>query len=112
MKGILHGDFNEQNIIVSPSSSDNGEYDVSGVIDFGDLQVDAYIFELAITACYMMLECVKEGSKLDVFKGAQNVLKGYSSVRQLTENDLKILRVSSWSIVLQKITHMKSIVYL
>ncbi|ODN06024.1 Hydroxylysine kinase [Orchesella cincta] len=92
-QGVLHGDFNEQNIIIQPSTTEPGEYDVHGLIDFGDLQAGAYIFELAITTCYMMLECVKEGVTLDSFEGAQNVLKGYSTVRNIPDKELKVLRI-------------------
>jgi len=92
-RGVIHGDFNEQNIIVQPSANDKGDYDIHGLIDFGDLQIGAYVFELAIAVCYLMLECVKDGSTLDPFEGAQNVLKGYSSVRQVEECELEVLRI-------------------
>ena len=63
--GVIHGDFNEQNILVtksedtqacaSSSSGNEGDYHVSGVIDFGDSSYGPYIFEAAITITYMML---------------------------------------------------------
>ncbi|ODN04830.1 Hydroxylysine kinase [Orchesella cincta] len=93
-KGVQHGDFNEHNIIVQPLATDPSEYYIYGLIDFGDLQSGAYVFELAVTICYMMLECVKDGVDLDPFVGAQSVLQGYSSVRNVPVNELEILRIS------------------
>ncbi|CAL8106834.1 unnamed protein product [Orchesella dallaii] len=92
-QGVLHGDYNEQNIIIQPSATEPDEYDVHGLIDFGDLQAGAYVFELGITICYMMLECVKDGVSIDPFFGAQNVLKGYSQVRKIPDNELEVLRI-------------------
>ncbi|CAL8125445.1 unnamed protein product [Orchesella dallaii] len=92
-KGVHHGDFNEQNIIVRPSTADPTEYDVYGVIDFGDIQSEAYVFDLAATIVYMMLECIKDGVNLDPFFGAQCVLQGYSSVRNVPATELEVLRI-------------------
>lgn len=78
---------------MTTNPSSDGEYDIHGVIDFGDLQTDPYVFQLALTICYMMLECVKGGTNVDPFVGAQNVLKGYSSVRKLDTYEIKVLRV-------------------
>ena len=55
--GIIHGDFNEQNILVRPLKNDPEQYEIFGVIDFGDSQKNPYIFELAITIMYMMTKC-------------------------------------------------------
>ena len=46
--GYIHGDFNEQNIIVD--SQDN----IHGVIDFGDSQKNPLVYDIAIAIMYMM----------------------------------------------------------
>ena len=52
--GIIHGDFNEQNILCNKDVT--GEWYVCAVLDFGDAHYSAYVFELAITMCYMMMQ--------------------------------------------------------
>ena len=46
--GYIHGDFNEQNIIVD--AQDN----ILGVIDFGDSQKNPLVYDIAIAIMYMM----------------------------------------------------------
>lgn len=53
-KCINHGDFNDLNVLVQPDNT-NG-YRISGILDFGDMSSGFYIYELAITIMYMMIE--------------------------------------------------------
>ncbi|KAG9351193.1 hypothetical protein JZ751_025083 [Albula glossodonta] len=53
-KGTNHGDFNDLNILVEPD--DGGSYRISGILDFGDMSSGCYVYELAITIMYMMIE--------------------------------------------------------
>ncbi|XP_077440370.1 hydroxylysine kinase [Vanacampus margaritifer] len=53
-KCLIHGDFNDLNVLVEANES-NG-YKISGIIDFGDMNFGCYVYELAITIAYMMLE--------------------------------------------------------
>ncbi|KAL4630770.1 hydroxylysine kinase isoform X1 [Arapaima gigas] len=53
-KCINHGDFNDHNILVEPD--DLAGYKISGILDFGDMSCGYYVFELAITIMYMMIE--------------------------------------------------------
>ena len=46
--GYIHGDFNEQNIIVDPQDN------ILGVIDFGDSQKNPLVYDIAIAIMYMM----------------------------------------------------------
>ncbi|XP_051231905.1 hydroxylysine kinase-like isoform X4 [Dicentrarchus labrax] len=78
-KGIIHGDLNDQNIIVIPI--DTGHHEVSGILDFSLLVNGCYVFELAITIMYLMLE---NPSPLDV-GGA--VLAGWESIMQLNDDE-------------------------
>ncbi|XP_066593116.1 hydroxylysine kinase [Prorops nasuta] len=81
-KGIIHGDLNEQNIILNHSCND-----ISAVIDFGDTQMTCVVFELAILMCYMILHAK------DINIG-KFVIQGYQSNRKLTELSKKILVLS------------------
>ncbi|XP_037325658.2 hydroxylysine kinase-like isoform X1 [Pungitius pungitius] len=78
-KGIIHGDMSDQNIIVTPV--DNGRHEVSGVLDFSQLMIDCYVFEVAITIAYMMME---NPSPLHV-GGA--VLAGWESIMVLSDEE-------------------------
>lgn len=51
-KCIIHGDFNEHNILVQPDNNDS--YKISGVLDFGDMNSGFYIHELAIIIMHLM----------------------------------------------------------
>lgn len=52
-KQMIHGDFNEQNILVGRNAA-NTANTVIGVLDFGDTQYSCLIFELAVGMTYMM----------------------------------------------------------
>ncbi|KAF7415154.1 hypothetical protein HZH68_003643 [Vespula germanica] len=80
-QGMIHGDLNEQNILVNKEGTD-----IVAIIDFGDSQKTCLIFELAIAICYMLLE------RKDITEG-KHVIEGYQSVRKLTSLEKKILKV-------------------
>lgn len=86
-KGIIHGDFNEQNIIVSKAIHSN-EYRVAGVIDFGDTSYSPYVFELAVTIAYMILQS-------DDLETAGYIIAGYEMVRPISPIERKVLKASS-----------------
>lgn len=83
-RGIIHGDFNEQNVVVSAL---NGTPEIRGVLDFGDSQKGCYVYELAIAMTYMMIV-----SKKVAMGGA--VLQGYLKQRSMTDEELGLLRVN------------------
>ncbi|XP_031640926.1 hydroxylysine kinase-like [Contarinia nasturtii] len=85
-KGIIHGDFNENNIVVTKTSSESNEFRVTGVIDFGDACYSFYIFELAITIAYMILQT----SKLET---AGYVIAGYQELRPIPNNERDVLKI-------------------
>ncbi|XP_021917211.1 hydroxylysine kinase isoform X1 [Zootermopsis nevadensis] len=87
-KGMIHGDFNDQNVVVGPDPVD-GSWDVTAVLDFGDTQLSCYVFELAITVCYVMLLA----SDLNPLDAAGHVIAGYSMVRPLPDVEFNILKV-------------------
>lgn len=81
-QGIIHGDLNEQNILVSPDGKD-----IVAVIDFGDSQRNCRIFELAIVLCYMILQVA------DVEMG-KYVVEGYEKIKKLSDVEKKILKTA------------------
>lgn len=84
-KGIIHGDINEHNILVEKIENRN-EYRVGGVIDFGDTSYSPYIFDLAVTMTYMMIQAG------DLHTGGL-VMAGWEMTRTITEDELNILKV-------------------
>lgn len=79
-QSVNHGDLNDHNILVEASESASGDagYQVSGILDFGDMSYGYYVFEVAITIMYMMIEST---SPLHV---GGHVLAGFESVIPLT----------------------------
>ncbi|XP_017374848.1 hydroxylysine kinase [Cebus imitator] len=77
---INHGDLNDHNILTESckSASGDAEYQVSGILDFDDMSYGYYVFEVAITIMYMMIE-----SKSPIQVGG-HVLAGFESVTPLT----------------------------
>lgn len=91
-KGVIHGDFNEFNIVVTKPTSQLDEFRVTGIIDFGDTCYSVYIFELAIAIAYMLLQTCE----LDT---AGYVIAGYEELRPIPENERKILKVQFYNII-------------
>ena len=52
-KQCIHGDLNDANLIMQ-RKPDIDKFEVIGAIDFGDVNYSCRIFEIAITAAYMM----------------------------------------------------------
>ena len=86
-KQVIHGDFNEQNILVGKSSS--GEYKVVGFIDFGDTQKSCLLFEIAVALTYMLLTTgqIETGGFF---------LGGYKMTRLIPQNELNVLKVNGF----------------
>lgn len=84
-QGLIHGDYNENNIIVR-QINDN-EYKIEGVIDFGDVNYSFTVFDIAITITYMLIHSGE-------ITTGKYVLSGYKSVRaDLTEAEKGILSI-------------------
>jgi len=87
--GIIHGDFNEQNILVRPMASDPEQWEIFSVIDFGDTNKNPMVFELGITIMYMMTQC----KLIDPNEAGGHVLAGYETIRILPEVEMEVLRL-------------------
>lgn len=85
--GVIYGDFNEHNIIVCRKEDHPSEYDIAGIIDFGDCCYSLYVFELAIAMTYLMLEA----NDLDT---GGLVMAGYSMLRVIPPQEKEVLKVA------------------
>lgn len=84
-KGYIHGDFNEQNIIVKQKENGGGWF-VDAIIDFGDTQYACILFEIAIAVTYMIIEAKD-------IKMARFFLSGFSKIRPITDFEFDLLKV-------------------
>lgn len=82
--GLLHGDFNEQNVLCKKNTID--EWEVSGILDFGESYHGCYLYELATAMAYLIIE----GKNIEV---GGYVLAGYCSIRKLTDIEFSLLKV-------------------
>ena len=80
--GYIHGDFNEQNIIVD--SRDN----IHGVIDFGDSQKNPLVYDIAIAIMYMMTKC----DQIHPCDVGGHVIVGYQTKRKIPPTEMMLLR--------------------
>jgi len=85
--GIIHGDFNEQNILVKQVSG--GEFEVYSVLDFGDSQRNPMLYDLAINIMYMMTQC----RCIEPYKAGGHVVAGYLNHRDLSQQEKQLLRI-------------------
>jgi len=76
-------------VVIGPDPVD-GSWDITAVLDFGDTQRSCYVFELAVTVCYMMLLAADSNP----LEAAGHVIAGYNIVRPLPEVEFRILKVS------------------
>ncbi|XP_075217058.1 hydroxylysine kinase [Lycorma delicatula] len=90
--GLIHGDLNEQNILVEKYSDclsdedDKKGYKVCAILDYGDTHVSAYILELATMMCYMLLMA-------DDLEAGTYVLEGYNKLNPLPIEEYKLLPI-------------------
>lgn len=80
-KAVIHGDANEQNILVA---SDNPKK-VSGLIDFGEMQWASQINDLAITLAYSLL------GEEDIAMASEKIIEGYDNEFKLLKEEREIL---------------------
>ncbi|XP_050320437.1 hydroxylysine kinase [Bactrocera neohumeralis] len=85
-KQVIHGDYNEQNIIVEQSkSSASGEYKVKAIIDFGDTNKSPIIFEIGIALTYMILQAKS-------LESGGYFLAGYTDIRPISNDERLLLK--------------------
>ncbi|TMW54879.1 hypothetical protein DOY81_000112 [Sarcophaga bullata] len=99
---IIHGDFNEQNLVVEPCNS-GSDYKVKGIIDFGDTNKSPVLFEVGIALTYMLLQAKN-------FESGGIFLAGFESIYPLTAETKQYLKYCvaarlAQSLVLGSYTH-------
>ncbi|XP_064641873.1 hydroxylysine kinase-like [Lineus longissimus] len=94
-KGTIHGDFNEQNVLVTPKDGmDNADpttetkYKHIGIIDFGENANACYVFEIGLSMMYLST-CSR---KLDFIEAGGHLLAGYLTHMTLSDLEFDLLR--------------------
>jgi len=80
---VIHNDANDYNVLIA--ESEQGEQVVNALFDFGDMSYQPTICELAIALAYLIFGKEQPISIIATF------LKGYTSIRSLTEQEIDIL---------------------
>ena len=94
-KHVIHGDLNDQNILVAPSQRGDS-HEIAGILDFGDTSYSYRVFEVAICMMYMIMLRVQQGdTHQEAIRAAGHVLRGYQSVYSLSHSELDLLY---WSV--------------
>ena len=88
-KGIIYGDANGLNIIVRKDSV--GDYQMAGMIDFGDCVNSCYIFDLGILLAYLMMENLEIQNGMSPVEFVGPVLRGYTDAFPLSREELDCL---------------------
>ncbi|KAH9408164.1 hypothetical protein TYRP_011828 [Tyrophagus putrescentiae] len=88
-KAYIHGDFNEQNILVD--DDDDKDFELA-VIDFGDISYSPRVFDIAIAILYLMLLEPDASTDLDlVLDGPRYVLQSFLKHVPLSPEELRLL---------------------
>lgn len=80
-KAVIHADANEQNLLIQPERPEC----ISGLIDFGELQVASQVNELAITVAYALL------GEENIKRASQEMIAGYEAAFELLPEERDIL---------------------
>lgn len=80
--GLIHGDFNEFNIIIN--KNEFGSLHVDGVIDFGDVCYSYLIFDVVIAMTYMIIH---SGN----IQAGGYVLKGFITEQAIPANEKRVI---------------------
>ena len=85
--GIIHGDFHEGNLLVSPEDQSS----ISAIMDFEESEENLFIVDLARTSIGV---CTSDnGTKLDPAL-IKSLIDGYENVRKLTDSEREGLRLA------------------
>ncbi|CAG0889225.1 unnamed protein product [Darwinula stevensoni] len=76
-QGMMHGDVNDQNILLR--KGEDGEYHVDAVLDLGDTQHSVYLLDLAVAITHLMIEC----KCMDPLETGGHVLAGYARKKKM-----------------------------
>ena len=82
---VIHNDANDGNVIVAPRPHAPGEFDVTGLIDYGDALFSWTVADLAVAIAYAIFDTQ------DPLQAAQQILTGYVQTHELNEAELEVL---------------------
>ena len=88
-KGIIYGDANGLNIIVRKDAS--GDYQMAGMIDFGDTLSSYYIFDLGILLAYIMIENLDLEDGRSPIEFVVPLLRGFLDAFPLSSEEINCL---------------------
>ncbi|MDG0972473.1 MAG: phosphotransferase [Porticoccaceae bacterium] len=80
-KAIIHGDANEQNLLIDPQEPEK----IAGLIDFGEMQMATQINDLAISMAYSLLD------EPDIGTASSNMIEGYDREFKITDDEREII---------------------
>ncbi|SAL71806.1 aminoglycoside phosphotransferase [Caballeronia arvi] len=84
---VLHNDFSKSNIVVDHELSEF----VTGIIDFGDSVRTAVAIDVSTALLNQLPRDARENPVDDVFAHGRDVLRGYLSIAELTEQELLLI---------------------
>ena len=95
-KHVIHGDLNDENVLVVPTQRGDDSHEIAGILDFGETSDSYRAFEVAICMAYIIMRRVQQGdAHQEAIRAAGHVLRGYQSVYSLSHSDLELLY---WSV--------------
>ncbi|GFR31065.1 hydroxylysine kinase [Trichonephila clavata] len=89
-RGVIHGDFNENNVLVQVKTTEDNKavVSVNGVLDFEDVHHGTFVWDVGLMLAYTLLEC----KIMDPLEGAGHALAGYLSLRSLSPLEIFVLK--------------------
>lgn len=86
-KQVLHNDFSRSNIL----GDRNLPEFITGIIDFGDASRTAIAIEVSTALMHHLPRDMAENPEQDLFERARDIIAGYLSVADLTEEELDLM---------------------
>ncbi|XP_067656805.1 hydroxylysine kinase-like isoform X2 [Haliotis asinina] len=91
-QGMIHGDLNEGNLLVTKAAHDdtwNDDHNVSAILDYGDSAYQPYVFEVATAMTYMSIL----SDNISPQTASGYVLAGYLTQNDLSDREIDLLKV-------------------
>ncbi|GFY54281.1 hydroxylysine kinase [Trichonephila inaurata madagascariensis] len=100
-RGVIHGDFNENNVLVRATTTEDNKTVVSvdGVLDFEDMHHGTFVWDVGLMLAYTLLEC----KTMDPLEGAGHALAGYLRLRSLSPLEIFVLKTCMESRICQSL---------
>ncbi|GFN92091.1 hydroxylysine kinase [Plakobranchus ocellatus] len=89
-KGQIHGDINENNILVDDVCSDSRVPQFTGLLDFQDSAYSYTVYDISLCISYMLMFGKSDVPQLEI---PGHILAGYNSIVELTPAEKRVLRI-------------------